>query len=78
LGGVVEKVIAAGEAFVEFGDTPWSDDFDSRLDGVEGELEADLVVAFMEELLVVSLESGWDFKQPLPVQPCEASVQEVF
>ena len=46
LRGVVEKVVAAGEAVVEFGDTPGCDDFDGRLEGVECKLEADLVVAF--------------------------------
>ena len=46
LGGVVEEVVAAGEAGVEFGDAPGGDDFDCGLEGVEGEFEADLVVAF--------------------------------
>jgi len=46
LGGVVEQVVAAGEAVVEFGDAPGRDDFDGRLQRVEGEFEADLVVAF--------------------------------
>ena len=41
LGSVVEQVVAAGEAIVEFGDTPWGNDFDRGLEGVEGELEAD-------------------------------------
>jgi len=45
-GGVVEQVVAAGEAVVEFGDAPGRDDFDGRLQGVVGEFEADLVVAF--------------------------------
>ncbi len=46
LGGVVEQIVSAGEAVVEFGDAPWGDDFDGGLEGVEGEFEADLVVTF--------------------------------
>ena len=46
LRGVVEQVVAAGEAVVEFGDAPGRDDLDGRLQGVEGQFEADLVVAF--------------------------------
>ena len=46
LGGVVEEVVAAGEAGVEFGDAPGGDHFDGGLEGIEGEFEADLVVAF--------------------------------
>jgi hypothetical protein len=51
LSGIIEKVIAAGKAFVEFGDTPGGDNFDCGLEGVEGELEADLVVAFTEKVM---------------------------
>lgn len=46
LGGVVEQIAAALEGIVEFGDTPWGNDLDGGLEGVEGQLEADLVVAF--------------------------------
>jgi len=41
----VEEVVAAGEAVIEFGDTPGGNDDDGGLESVEGELEADLVVA---------------------------------
>ena len=33
--GVVEQVVAAGEAVVEFGDSPGGDDFDLGMEGVE-------------------------------------------
>ena len=46
MGGVVEEVVAACEARIEFGDAPGGDDADAGLQGVEGEFEADLVVAF--------------------------------
>jgi hypothetical protein len=45
LGGVIEKVVSACEALVEFGIAPWSNDFDGGLEGIECELETDLVVA---------------------------------
>ena len=45
LGGVGEERLAAGEAVVELGDAPGRDDLDVGLEAVEGELEADLVVA---------------------------------
>lgn len=43
--GVVEEVLTALELVAEFGHPPGSDDLDGGLEGVEGELEADLVVA---------------------------------
>lgn len=43
--GVVEQILAALEAVAELGQPPGRDDLDGRLDCVEGELEADLVVA---------------------------------
>lgn len=42
--GVVEQVLAALEALVEDGVAPRGKDLDVRLEGVEGKLEADLVV----------------------------------
>ena len=44
--GVVEKVVAAGEAVVEFGNAPWGNDLDVGLEGVVAEFEADLIVTF--------------------------------
>lgn len=44
-GSVVEEVVAALEALEELGHAPWGDDLDLRVDGEEGKLEADLVVA---------------------------------
>ena len=46
LRGVVEEVVAAGEAGVEFRDAPWGDDSNGRLQGVEGEFKAHLVITF--------------------------------
>jgi len=42
---IVEEIVAARVLLEEFGITPWSNDLDGRLDGVESKLEADLVVA---------------------------------
>jgi hypothetical protein len=44
LGGVIEEVVSACEALVEFGIAPWGNDFDSGLEGVECKLETNLVV----------------------------------
>jgi hypothetical protein len=44
LGGVVEEIVAACEALVEFGHAPWCDDLDGGLEGVECKFESDLVV----------------------------------
>ena len=44
-GGVVEEVVAALEALEELGHAPWGNDLDLGVDGEEGKLEADLVVA---------------------------------
>lgn len=44
--GVVEEVVSADEAGVEFGHALGRDDLDFGLEGVEGEFEADLVVSF--------------------------------
>ena len=49
-GGIVEQGGASGEAGVEFGDTPGSDDFDGGLESIEGEFEADLVVSWGESV----------------------------
>lgn len=43
--GVVEEVLTALEFVAELREPPWGDDFDGGLEGVEGKLEADLVVA---------------------------------
>lgn len=43
--GVVEQILTTLEALVEDGVTPWSNDLDGGLESVEGEFEADLVVA---------------------------------
>lgn len=42
--GVVEQVLTALEELVEDGVAPRGNDLDVRLEGVEGKLEADLVV----------------------------------
>lgn len=44
LGGIVEKVVTALEAVVELGNSPWGDNLDVGLEGIEGKLETDLVV----------------------------------
>lgn len=44
LGGVLEESLATGEAVVENGDPPGSDDLDVGLQAVEGKLESDLIV----------------------------------
>ncbi len=44
--GIVEEIVAACEALVEFWESPWGDDADRGLEGVECEFETDLVVAF--------------------------------
>jgi len=41
---VIKKIITAGVLLEEFGITPWSNDLDRGLDGVESQLEADLVI----------------------------------
>jgi len=45
-GGVGKKGLTAGESIVEFGETPWGDDFDVGFQSVVGQLETDLVVTF--------------------------------
>lgn len=45
VGGVGKEVVAASEAFVEDGVTPRRNDLDFGLQGVESQLEANLVVA---------------------------------
>jgi hypothetical protein len=42
--GVVKKILATLEAVVEDGVAPWGNDLDGGLEGVEAQLEADLVV----------------------------------
>lgn len=42
--GIGEEVVAASETLVEDGVAPWGNDLDLGLQGVEGKLEADLVV----------------------------------
>jgi hypothetical protein len=42
---IVKQVLPALEAITELGQPPWRDDLNGRLEGVESELEADLVVA---------------------------------
>ena len=42
--GVVEEIVAASEALVEFRHAPWCDDLDGGLEGIEREFETDLVV----------------------------------
>lgn len=42
--GIVEEVLATLELVAELRQTPWGDDLDRGLEGVESELEADLVV----------------------------------
>lgn len=44
-GGIVEEVVTALEALEELGHAPWGNDLDLGVDGEEGKLEADLVVA---------------------------------
>jgi hypothetical protein len=44
LSGVGKEIVATGEALVETGVTPRSDDLDVGLESVEGELETDLIV----------------------------------
>lgn len=44
LGGVVQKVVTSSEAGVELWDSPWGNDLDVWLQGVESQLETDLVV----------------------------------
>lgn len=44
-GGVVKQVLTTLELVVEDWVSPWSDDLDGGLEGVEGEFETDLVVA---------------------------------
>jgi hypothetical protein len=44
LGSVGEEIVTADEALVEDGVTPRSNDLDVGLEGVEGKLEANLVV----------------------------------
>ena len=44
LGGVLEKVVTALEAVVELGNSPWGNNLDVGLEGVEGKLETNLVV----------------------------------
>jgi hypothetical protein len=44
LGGVLEEVVAADEALVEDRVAPWGNDLDVGLQGIEGKLEANLVV----------------------------------
>jgi hypothetical protein len=43
--GVIEKIVAASKSLVEFGETPWGNDLDGGLEGVECEFEADLIVS---------------------------------
>ena len=42
---VVEQIVTAGVLLEELGIAPWCNDLDGGLNGVESELEADLVVA---------------------------------
>ena len=42
---IVEEILPALEAVAEFGQPPWRNDLDGRLECVESQLEADLVVA---------------------------------
>jgi hypothetical protein len=44
--GIVEEVVSAFEGLVELGDTPWCNDFDGGLQGIESELETNLIIAF--------------------------------
>lgn len=44
LGGIGEQIVTAGEALVEDGVAPGGDDLDVGLQGIEGQLETDLVV----------------------------------
>lgn len=43
--GVVEEIVAACESLVEFGETPWCNDLDGGLEGVECKLETNLIVS---------------------------------
>jgi hypothetical protein len=43
-GGVLEEVVTADEALVEDRVAPWGNDLDVGLQGIEGKLEANLVV----------------------------------
>jgi len=43
---VVEEIVTARVLLEELGITPWGNDLDRGLNGVESELEADLVVPF--------------------------------
>lgn len=45
LSGIVQQVVPALESLVKFGDTPGRNDLDGGLQGIEGQFEADLVVA---------------------------------
>jgi len=42
---IVEEIVTAGVLLEELGITPWGNDLDRGLNGVESQLEADLVVA---------------------------------
>jgi hypothetical protein len=46
LGGIVEEIVTTSESLVELGQSPWCDDSDGRLKGVESEFESNLVVSF--------------------------------
>jgi hypothetical protein len=43
--GVVEEIVAACESLVEFGETPWCNDLDGGLEGVECKLETNLIIS---------------------------------
>lgn len=45
MSGIVQQVAAAPESLVEFGNSPWRNDFDGWLQGIEGKFEANLVIA---------------------------------
>ena len=45
LSRVVQQILPALESVAELGQPPWGNDLDARLERVEGQLEADLVIA---------------------------------
>lgn len=67
---VLEERGPAGEAVVELGQSPGRDDGDVGFEGVERELEPNLVVALASSGLA-QRSSG----RTLPVQPCETNWQ---
>ena len=81
LGGVGEEGLAAGEAVVELGDAPGRDDLGVVLEAVEGELEADLVIALacaaVRDVIALLLV-GDGHHAPCDDGPREGGAEEVY